>query len=151
MLTFSCLVPCILFSTGTAVLWPAAGKSGYSFRLVARHTAALLPPVAPDDAAAVSAVATYVQWGFPAAAAANGQPSRTHLSTGGQKMQIVGLLPAVGRSQPGGSWAPTTWHGRTLPASSGATPQPFAVRLVQPSIYVGNFPPKTELLVAPPC
>ncbi|CDJ35735.1 thioredoxin, putative [Eimeria mitis] len=50
-------------------------------------------------------------------------------------MQIVGLLPAVGRSRPGGAWAPTTWHGRPRPTSRKSTSEPFAVRLVQPNIY----------------
>lgn len=138
LLTVLCVLPCIWLCTGAAVLWPAADISRASLRAVTRPAAALLPPLAPDDAAAVSAVATFVQWGFPSAHVASIKASRVSASTGYQKTQIVGLLPAVGRSEPGGAWAPTTWHGRPLPSLRKAASQHFAVRLVQPNIYVGS-------------
>ncbi|KAL8440365.1 hypothetical protein Efla_000253 [Eimeria flavescens] len=98
--------------------------------------AAVLPssPLATDDAAAVSAVATSLQWSYrkqqPAGVASvDGHHRKDH-----KQMQIVGLLPATAGGQSlGGEWAPIEWHGRPLPASKKSAP--FGVRLLQPNIY----------------
>lgn len=133
---------CSFLCTGAAVLSPSV-KTSFAVAASGRKpVASLLPPLSTDDAAAISAVATSVEWGFCPQSPSHSQHSRSSEIRGPERLQrqlllqIVGLLPAVGRSKPGGSWEPTKWYGRPLPRWRRGNSQPFAVRLVQPNIYV---------------
>ena len=135
LLILACLVHPNSYLSGAAILpptvdvLPAVAVSG------GRTLAALLRPLSTDDAAAVAAVATCVQWNCGPAPPSGSRHAQDQRNTT-QQMQIVGLLPAVGRSSPGGAWAQIKWHGRPSPKSRPRTSQPFSMRLLQPNIYV---------------
>ncbi|KAL8444232.1 hypothetical protein Emag_005589 [Eimeria magna] len=97
--------------------------------------ATIYPPsaIATDDAAAISAVATCIQWNYRKCQAAGLRDGESHPRRTAPQMQIVGLLPAVGKTASAGGWDPVEWQGGSLPGRG--KPAAFGVRLVQPNIY----------------
>ncbi|KAL8270828.1 hypothetical protein Esti_005199 [Eimeria stiedai] len=112
------LVPCLHSATGARAI----------------GLATIFPPsaLATDDAAAISAIATCVQWSYRKRQAGV-RDLESHPRRSNPQMQIVGLLPAVGKQSLGGGWDPVEWQGRSLPGRGN--PMAFGVRLVQPNLY----------------
>lgn len=135
LLVLSTLLGCASYCSGTTLISSRANVLPASAALHRRTLAALLPALSTDDATAISAVATCVQWSCGQPAVGGPRSTQGRQREEEEQVQIVGLLPAIGRLAPGGGWAPVTWHGRALPKRLLRKSQPFSVRLLQPNIY----------------